>query len=71
MIPYNRPVSTPKEDLTPTKLHCNNLLLTLDIKYLIVDVKNLYLKISVNKKNYHKIPISLIPQDILDNYDLV
>ena len=42
---YYGPFSTPTSDLTMVKLHRNSVLSTPDGKYLILDVKNFYLKI--------------------------
>ena len=67
---YNVPVSTPKEDLTTFKIHWNSFLSTPDRKYLIVDVKKFYLNNLMNKSEYYKIEIKLIPQEIIDKYEL-
>ena len=59
---YDGPVSTPTADLTTPKLHWKSVLSTPDIKYLIVDIKNFYLKKPMNKAKFYKIEINLIPQ---------
>ena len=69
-ITYYGSVSTPTEYLTMDKIHWNIVLYTLDRKYLIVDVKNFYLKNPTKKAEYYNIEIKLIPQDIIDKYDL-
>ena len=49
------PVSTPTADLTTDKIHWNSVLSTPDRKYLIIDVKNLYLNNSIKKYGYYNI----------------
>ena len=70
-LSYNGPVSTPTVYLTTDKLHWNRFFSTPDGKYLIVDVKNFYLKNPMNKAEYYKIALKLIPQEIIDKYDLI
>ena len=60
---YNGPIFTPIEDLTTERLPWNSVLSNLNTKYLIVDVNNLYLKNTMNKKEFYKISINLIPQE--------
>ena len=69
-IYHNGPLSTPTSYLTTSKLHWNSVLSTLDGKYLIVDFKNFYLKKPMKEAKYYKISIKLIPQEIIDKYDL-
>ena len=56
------PVSTPTADLNTAKIHWNSFLSTIDGKYLIVDVKNFYLKHSMNKAEYYMIAIKINTQ---------
>ena len=51
-------------------MNWNSLLSTPNSKYLIVDVKNFYINSTTNKRNYYKIAINLIPQEIIYKYDL-
>ena len=67
---YDGPVYTPTADLITTKLHLNSVLSTPYSKYLIIDVKNFYLKNPMKKNEYYKISIKLIPQDIVNKYEL-
>ena len=50
-VTYNSPVSTPTSYLTTSKLHWNSALSIPNGKYLIVDVKNFYLKIQLRRPN--------------------
>ena len=69
-LSYEGPVSTHTADLTTAKLHWNRVLSTPDGKYLIVDVKNFYLKNPMEKEEYIKIALKIPPQEIIDTYDL-
>ena len=70
-LSYRGPYYTPKADLTTSKLHCNSVLSTPDGKYFIVDVKKFYLNNPMNKAEYLKIALKILPQDINDTYDLL
>ena len=65
-ISYEGPVSTPTVDLTTAKIHWNRVLYIPDGKYLIIDVKNFYLKNPMKKVEYIKIELKIIPQEIID-----
>ena len=69
-INFDRPVPNPTSNLTNSKLHWNSAVSTQGAKYLVVDVKNFYLNYLMLKHEYHKIALILIPQDIIDNYNL-
>ena len=69
-LSYDVPLSTPTADFTTAKLNFNSAFSTPDAKYLIVDVKNLYLNNTMNKLEYYKISLSLVPQEIIYKYDL-
>ena len=70
-ISYDGPVSTPTVNLTTAKLHWNSIISTPDGKYLIVDVKNFYLNNPMKMAAYLKMEIKIIPQEIIDKYDLL
>ena len=69
-ITFDGLVSTPTSDLTTPKLHWNIVILTSGSKYLVVDVRNFYLNNAMSKHEYYKIAISLIPQDVIGEYNL-
>ena len=68
---FDGTVSTQTSDLTTSKLHWNSVISTLGAKYLVFDIKKFYLYNPMSKQEYYMIAISLIPQDIIDNYNLV
>ena len=70
-LSYEGPISIPTADFTTAKLHCNSVLSTPDGKYLIVDGNNFYLKNPMNKAEYLKIALKILPQEIIDTYDLI
>ena len=70
-LSYEGPVSTPTAYLTTAKLHWSSVMSTPDGKYLIVDFKNFYLNNIMNKAQYLKIALNILPQDIIDKYDLL
>ena len=70
-LSYEVPLSTPTDDLVTDKLHCNSVLSKPDGKYLIVDFNNFYLNNTMNKAEYIKIALKIIPQEIIDKYDLL
>ena len=69
ILTHNGPVSTPTVDLITARIYWNSVLYTPDAKYQIVDVENFYVKNPTNKKEYYKISINLVTQEIIENYD--
>ena len=57
--------------MTTDKIHCNSILYTPDGKYLTVDVNKFYLNNPINKAEYLKIALKILPQDIIDTHDLI
>ena len=70
-LSYDGPVSTPTADLTTANLHWNSVLSTPYGKDLISDVKNFYLKNPTKKAEYIKIALKIIPQEIIENDELL
>ena len=64
-LTFDGPVTTPTSDLTTSKMHWNSVISTPGYKYLVDDVKNVYLKNLMMKHEYYKIAISLIPQEVI------
>ena len=67
---YDCPIPTPTAYLKTSKLQWNSFLSNPNGKYLIVDVNNFYLNNLLKKKKYYQILIKLIPQYIIDKYEL-
>ena len=61
--------SPPQQHTWLHQKYWNIVLSTIDTKYLIVYVNNLYLNNPTKKKGYWKLSIRLIPQEIAVKYD--
>jgi hypothetical protein len=46
------------------------VLSTPDAKYMTVDIKNFYLNTPLDRYEYMRVPLGLIPQHLIDQYDL-
>jgi len=57
-------------DITTAKLLWNSVVSTTDARYMCIDLKNFYLTANLDYYKYMKIPLSLFPQWIIDQYDL-
>ena len=66
--PYD--VSTPTVDITTVKIHLNSVVSTPGAKYATFDLSNFYLNIPLERCEYMRIPINIIPQCIIDFYNL-
>jgi hypothetical protein len=70
LINYPYSVSTKTADLTTTKLLFNSVVSTPNAKYMCMDVKNFYLNSPMPRYEYMKIPVELIPAEIMTAYNL-
>ena len=68
---FDKPVSAPTSNLTASKIHWNSFILTLGAKYLVIDANNFDLNNLASKHEYYKIALSLIPQEVIDKYNLM
>jgi hypothetical protein len=71
LIQYPGDVSTRSADLTTSKCLCNSTIYTEGAKYMCLDVKNFYLGTPMDSFEYMRIPIKLIPQEIITEYNLL
>ena len=71
LISYPGDVSTPNSDTTTAKIVINSSISTPKSKYLVGDVKNFYLGTIMTHYEYLRISITVIPQDIIDQYNLL
>ena len=62
-------LSTPTSKVTTTKLMVNNIISTKNGKCLCLDIKMFYLKNPLPGPEYMKMHISMIPQEIIDQYN--
>jgi hypothetical protein len=71
LIQYPGDVSTRSADHTTSKCLWNSTISTEGAKYMFLDVKNFYLGTSMDLCEYIRIPIKLIPQEIIAYYNLL
>jgi len=70
-IEYPADVSTKTSNLVTAKLLINSVLSTPDGRFMTIDLKNFYLNTDMERYEYMFIPIAVIPQDIIDRYNLM
>eukprot|EP00957_Ditylum_brightwellii_P185384 14116410-Ditylum_brightwellii.AAC.1 len=68
---YTRDVSTPTADITTAKMLLNSVVSTPGAKYLGLNIKDFYLNTELDTSEYMHLPIALIPQEIINQYNLV
>jgi hypothetical protein len=71
LIKYDGDVSTRSADLTTSKCLWNSVISTTGAKYMCLDVKNVYLGTPMEHFEYLRIPIKLIPLEIITQYALL
>ena len=71
LIDYTGPANAPTADLTTYKIHINGTLSTPGARQLCLDIMNYYLGTLLPSPEYMKIHISLIPQEIINEYNLL
>jgi hypothetical protein len=69
-IDYPDKVSSPTAGLPTLKLHVNDTISTPGAKNVMWDIHNFYLNTPLDRHEFMKIHIDLIPQEIIDEYDL-
>ena len=70
LINYPGELTTRTADLTTTKLMWNSVVSTPDAKYMTADIKSFYLETPLDRFEYMKMNIDLIPQEFRDEYGL-
>ena len=68
---YNGNLSIPTAELTTVKVHLNSTISTPGARYTTINIKDFYLGITMAEYEYMRIPLSLIPQVIVDQYNLL
>lgn len=70
LINYPYDVSTDTSDLTTAKLVINNTVSTPGARHLLIDLKNYYLGTPMERYEYMRLAIEIIPDEIIQQYDL-
>jgi hypothetical protein len=71
LIQYPADVPTRSADLTTSKCIWNSTIYTESARYMCLDVKNFYLRTPMKSFEYMRIPVKLIPQEIIEQYNLL
>jgi hypothetical protein len=71
LINYPGEVSTPISDTTTAKMVINSTISTPGTRYMVGDISNFYLGTPMTRYEYMKMPIALVPQEIIDEYNLM
>jgi len=69
-LDYPHDASCPTADLTTCKLLFNSTISTPGATFIGMDVKDFYLNTPMKRFEYMRLPISIIPQEIIDKYNL-
>ena len=67
---FDGEISTRAADLTTSKVMWNSVLSTTDAKYMTIDIKNFFPTAPLEKYEYMKMPLSVFPQHVKDQYNL-
>jgi hypothetical protein len=70
-LDYPGLTTTQCASLTTTKCHLNSVLSTPNAKYVVLDIKDFYYGTQMQRYEYMKLPIKLIPQEVIDQYNLL
>ena len=65
LLPYSDTTSTPTASIITIKLLFNSVLSTPSAKFCTIDIQNFYLNTTLPTKEYMKLPLNIIPPDII------
>ena len=71
LIIYPGELTTIIADITTSKILCNCVLSTNNVKYICLDINFFYLCAPMSRYEYMKIPITILPQDVKEEYNLL
>ena len=69
-LDYLGDVSTKTAGLETTKIVLNSVVSTPDAKFMTIDISNMYLNTPLADYKYMRFHIDLIPQEVIDEYNL-
>ena len=70
LLDFTDNLSTPTASVTTVKFVLNSVISTPNTKYLTADIQHFYLNNDLPDPEYMRLPISIIPQDFIDVYNL-
>jgi hypothetical protein len=71
LIDYPYDVSTPTANITTAKIVFNSVISTPNAKFMGLDIKDFYLYTEMARFEYMRLPIDIIPQEIIHQYNLL
>jgi hypothetical protein len=71
ILDYSGDTETSKADITTFKILINNTLSTQEAKMIMMDIKKYYLGTPLPTYEYMRLPLSILPLDIIEKYDLI
>ena len=69
LLEYNGKTSTETASLETIKIHLNSTISTKNAKYVAADIGNFYTNSKLDSPEYMRIHLSLIPQEIIEEYN--
>ena len=70
LIDYPYELTTRTADLPTSKILWNSVISTPGARYMCIDIKNMYLATPMDRYEYMRMPMDLIPEKIIQQYDL-
>ena len=70
LIQYLGELTTRTSDLRTSNIIWNSIISTRGARYMVADADNFYLAMPMERKEYLRIEVALIPQEFMDKYDL-
>jgi hypothetical protein len=71
LIGYPRDVSTPTADMITAKILINSVISTPEARFMCTEVKDFYLNTPMAHYEYMRLPLRILPQQIVDQYKLL
>ncbi len=71
LIDYPFELTTRTADMVSSKILWNSVISTPDARFAGADIKNMYLETPLDRFTYMKMPIALLPMDIIEHYNLL
>jgi hypothetical protein len=70
-IDYPREMATKNADLTTSKCLSNSIISTDNAMYMCADVKKIYLNTMLNRPEYMRLALTIIPHEIINKYNWI
>ena len=70
LINFPVDVTIPTADLATSKIIFNSVLSTKNVKCMCIDMENFYLNNPMDRYEYMKLPLGIIPEEIIQQYIL-